>query len=89
VTWRFCGARWIAARRGAPSPASAPSSGEHADGAIVLLAPRTEYIVVRLWTHSPMQVGLHLSKEVPLMVEYKVESIGYIRFYLAPKIDEE
>jgi proliferating cell nuclear antigen len=36
-----------------------------------------------------MQVGLHLSKEVPLMVEYKVESIGYIRFYLAPKIDEE
>jgi hypothetical protein len=30
-----------------------------------------------------------MSKDVPLMVEYKVETIGHMRFYLAPKIDEE
>ena len=34
------------------------------------------------------QVTLHMSKDVPLMVEYKVESLGHMRFYLAPKIDE-
>jgi proliferating cell nuclear antigen len=32
-------------------------------------------------------VTLHMSKEVPLMVEYKVEAFGHLRFYLAPKID--
>ena len=35
------------------------------------------------------QVGLNMSADVPLMVEYKVEGLGYVRFYLAPKIDEE
>ncbi len=34
-------------------------------------------------------VSLHMSKDVPLMVEYKVESLGHMRFYLAPKIEEE
>ncbi len=34
-------------------------------------------------------VRLHMSKDVPLMVEYKVEALGHMRFYLAPKIDEE
>ncbi|KAI5786367.1 proliferating cell nuclear antigen [Peziza echinospora] len=33
-------------------------------------------------------VTLKLSNEVPLLVEYKMEN-GYVRFYLAPKIDEE
>lgn len=33
-------------------------------------------------------VALHMSKEVPLMVEYKIENFGFMRFYLAPKIDE-
>ena len=33
-------------------------------------------------------VSLHMSKEVPLMVEYKIENMGHMRFYLAPKIDE-
>ena len=36
-----------------------------------------------------LQVGLNMSSEVPLMVEYKIENLGHIRFYLAPKIDEE
>lgn len=34
-------------------------------------------------------VGLHLNKDVPLMVEYKAEALGQMRYYLAPKIDEE
>jgi len=40
---------------------------------------------------SPLSgsVTLQMSKDVPLVVEYNIESMGYIRFYLAPKIDEE
>jgi proliferating cell nuclear antigen len=34
-------------------------------------------------------VTLSLSPDVPLMVEYKMEEVGNIRFYLAPKIDDE
>jgi proliferating cell nuclear antigen len=30
-----------------------------------------------------------MSADVPLVVEYAVGSMGYVRFYLAPKIDEE
>jgi len=35
------------------------------------------------------QVSLSLSKDVPLAVEYRVEDMGYVRYYLAPKVDEE
>jgi proliferating cell nuclear antigen len=34
-------------------------------------------------------VTLSLSKDVPLVVEFKIENYGYVRYYLAPKIDEE
>lgn len=34
-------------------------------------------------------VTLSMSAEVPLMVEYRIESMGYVRYYLAPKIEEE
>jgi len=34
-------------------------------------------------------VCLSLSKEVPLVVEYRIEDLGYIRYYLAPKIEDE
>mmetsp|Transcript_32345 Transcript_32345/g.52272 ORF Transcript_32345/g.52272 Transcript_32345/m.52272 type:complete len:264 (-) Transcript_32345:143-934(-) len=34
-------------------------------------------------------VLLNLSADVPLCVEYKINDMGYIRYYLAPKIDEE
>ncbi|XP_028399755.1 proliferating cell nuclear antigen-like [Dendronephthya gigantea] len=34
-------------------------------------------------------VTLSLKAEVPLVVEYKVGDIGSIKFYLAPKIDDE
>merc|ERR1712167_500440 len=34
-------------------------------------------------------VILNLSKDVPLVVEYRIEETGHIRFYLAPKIEDE
>merc|ERR1712216_885649 len=40
---------------------------------------------------TPMseQVTLSLSKEVPLAVEYSVGEMGHLRYYLAPKVDED
>ncbi|KAI8374699.1 proliferating cell nuclear antigen [Radiomyces spectabilis] len=35
------------------------------------------------------RVSLNLSSEVPLLVEYKLDNLGYVRYYLAPKIGEE
>ncbi|XWS07677.1 hypothetical protein CRYUN_Cryun41cG0010300 [Craigia yunnanensis] len=35
------------------------------------------------------QVTISLSYDMPIVVEYKIENMGYIRFYLAPKIEEE
>lgn len=35
------------------------------------------------------KVYIKMAQDVPLVVEYKIESVGYIRYYLAPKIDEE
>jgi len=35
------------------------------------------------------QVQLSMSPDVPLVVEYRVGEFGYVRFYLAPKIDED
>eukprot|EP00055_Hartaetosiga_balthica_P004063 m.9980 g.9980 ORF g.9980 m.9980 type:complete len:265 (+) comp3584_c0_seq1:156-950(+) len=34
-------------------------------------------------------VTLSMTADIPLVVEYKIEDIGYIRYYLAPKIDDE
>ena len=34
------------------------------------------------------QVSLFLSKEYPLMVQYKLAELGVLKFYLAPRISE-
>jgi proliferating cell nuclear antigen len=34
-------------------------------------------------------VVIKLSKELPVVVEYKIADIGHIRYYLAPKIEDE
>ncbi|VDO99783.1 unnamed protein product [Soboliphyme baturini] len=34
-------------------------------------------------------VQLSLSNDVPIVVEYAIEDTGYIRFYLAPKIEDD
>ncbi|XP_015519882.1 proliferating cell nuclear antigen [Neodiprion pinetum] len=35
------------------------------------------------------QVQLSMSADVPLVVEYKIGELGHIRYYLAPKIEDE
>ena len=35
------------------------------------------------------RIGLYLSSSFPLMIEYDIEKIGYIKFFLAPKMDDE
>jgi len=34
-------------------------------------------------------VILKMSPELPLVVEYKIDQLGYLRYYLAPKIEED
>ena len=40
-------------------------------------------------TNLSETVTLSLTSDAPLVVEYPIEKYGYIRYYLAPKIDEE
>ena len=35
------------------------------------------------------QVSLYLSVEFPLMVEYKLQQLGVLKFYLAPRISDD
>ena len=35
------------------------------------------------------QVTISMSSDLPVVVEYRIEGMGYIRYYLAPKIEEE
>ena len=35
------------------------------------------------------QVSLSMSPDVPLVVEYNIADFGHIRYYLAPKIEDE
>jgi len=34
-------------------------------------------------------VTLNLSSQFPLMIEYEIENMGFVKFYLAPKMDDE
>ena len=34
------------------------------------------------------RVQLHLAKEQPCMIEYKIGGLGFLRYYLAPKVDD-
>ena len=35
------------------------------------------------------QVSLKMAKDIPLLVEYRIGTVGYVNFYLAPKYYEE
>ncbi|KAG1449557.1 hypothetical protein G6F56_008608 [Rhizopus delemar] len=35
------------------------------------------------------RVSLNMSADVPLLIDYKLDNIGYVRYYLAPKIEDE
>jgi len=40
---------------------------------------------------TPLSTAVHLSmsQDVPLVTEYRIEDLGYVRYYLAPKIEDE
>ena len=40
---------------------------------------------------SPLSniVTISMSSDLPVVVEYKIADMGYVRYYLAPKIEEE
>ena len=40
-------------------------------------------------TSLTSQVILSMSPDIPLMVEYNIGKLGYIRYYLAPKIEDD
>jgi len=33
-------------------------------------------------------VAIHMSPDIPIMLEYKIGELGHIRYYLAPKVDD-
>jgi proliferating cell nuclear antigen len=35
------------------------------------------------------QVILSMSKEVPILIEYPIADLGFVKFYLAPKIEDD
>lgn len=35
------------------------------------------------------QVRISMAKELPVVVEYTIADMGHLKFYLAPKIDDE
>ena len=37
---------------------------------------------------SPFVI-LSMSKELPIVVEYRIADMGHVKFYLAPKIEDE
>ena len=34
-------------------------------------------------------VTLHISAKYPLMIDYEIEDLGFLKFYLAPKMDDD
>jgi len=40
-------------------------------------------------TSLSKSVTISMGAEVPLVTEYKIDDLGYVRYYLAPKIDDE
>jgi proliferating cell nuclear antigen len=50
------------------------------------MGPVVSYLSV---AHTPSQVTLSMSKDLPVVVEYRIAEMGYVRYYLAPKIDDE
>ncbi len=35
------------------------------------------------------KVKLSMAKDIPIVAEYSIGDMGYIRYYLAPKMDDE
>lgn len=50
---------------------------------------RLVYKWFSFYCHYLFQVTLSMSADVPLVVEYPISGFGCIRYYLAPKIEED
>jgi hypothetical protein len=51
--------------------------------------PSPSTALTNLGPCPPSQVTLSMSKDLPVVVEYRIAEMGYVRYYLAPKIDDE
>eukprot|EP01112_Ceratiomyxa_fruticulosa_P014430 TRINITY_DN412_c0_g1_i2.p1 TRINITY_DN412_c0_g1~~TRINITY_DN412_c0_g1_i2.p1 ORF type:complete len:265 (-),score=54.29 TRINITY_DN412_c0_g1_i2:101-895(-) len=40
-------------------------------------------------TSLSTSVSISMSRDVPMVVEYRIGDLGYVRYYLAPKIDDD
>lgn len=40
-------------------------------------------------TNLSSRVVISMSPDVPVVIEYPIEDVGYVKYYLAPKIDED
>lgn len=76
--------------------AQTSSIDKEAEAVIIeMQEPVTETFAIRflnLFTKAtPLstQVQLSVSADVPLVVEYKVQDCGHIRYYLTPKIEDK
>jgi len=78
-------------------------SGRIADGSMRFPATKTAFIVkdtvkqlfaLKYLAHfakaTPLSDNVHLcmSQDLPMLVEYVIEDYGYLKFYLAPKIED-
>lgn len=74
---------------------AARDTQEEASTVVTLQKPVTQTYSLKYLTNfakaTPLSkaVVLGMSEEIPLLVEYKIEEMGYLRYYLAPKIGEE
>lgn len=46
-------------------------------------------VVLAQATPLSESVTLSMSKELPILVEYRIGDMGHVRYYLAPKIEDE
>ncbi|CAM6120184.1 unnamed protein product [Calypogeia fissa] len=72
-----------------PEPVSSLSSHSSSSEAVSLTIALQYLNSFTKATTLSNTVTLSMSKELPVVVEYNIAEIGYIRFYLAPKIEEE
>lgn len=67
-------------------------SGANADETVETVVSTFALRYLNMFTKATSlsnKVKLHLSPEVPIVVEYPIESYGSIAYYLAPKIEED
>lgn len=79
--------------KAASSAAAAAAAGTDLGVVISLEEPVTLSFALRYFNTFAKgaalsdRVNLHLANDSPCMIEFKIEGLGYLRYYLAPKVD--